>query len=67
MPPLLLGLVVYYYRKSKNYLESKKEIIGAAYDSLQFTVPGLANTFLQLIRKLVLSALAVFLSGHPTF
>jgi hypothetical protein len=66
-PPLLLGLVVYYYRKSKNYLEYKKDVIGAAYDSLHLTVPALAYTFLQLIRKLLLSGLAVFLSGHPTF
>jgi hypothetical protein len=65
MPPLLLGLVVHFNRKSS--LETKKEVIGAAYDSLHFTVPALAYTFLQLLRKLMLSALAVFLSGHPTF
>jgi hypothetical protein len=61
MPPLLLGLVVYYNRKSKNCLESKKEVIGAAYDSLNLTNSALAYTFLKLIRKLVLIALAVFL------
>jgi hypothetical protein len=67
MPPLLLGLVMHYKRKSTKSLESKQEVFGAAYDSLLFTVPALAYTFLQLLRKLVLAVLAVFLSGHPTF
>ena len=67
MPPLLLGLVVHFNRKSTTSLEYKKDLIGAAFDSLHFTVPALAYTFLQLLRKLQLGALAVFLSGHPTF
>ena len=66
-PPLLLGLVVHYSRKSVDSLKSKKKVIGAAYDSLQLELPALAYTFLQLLRKLMLGALAVFLSGHPTF
>jgi hypothetical protein len=67
MPPLLLGLVLHFNRQGTDSLESKKDFIGAAFDSLNFTLPALAFTFLQLVRKLLLGALAVFLSGHPTF
>lgn len=67
IPPFFLGLIVLFKRKGTDSLESKKEVIGAAYDSLQLEFPALTYTFLQLIRKLMLGALAVFLSGHPTF
>jgi len=67
IPPFLLGLIMHLKRKGTDSLESKKEVIGAAYDSLQLNFPALAYTFLQLVRKLMLATLAVFLSGHPTF